>query len=295
MGRFIDQVKEIVPVNAEFIKRKYLDIRYAEGSDKRFMDIYLPNEGEGPYPTIIHIFGGGFYFGRRSSEQLNLLFELLKKGYAIVSIDHTLSKEAQFPTQLYEVKAAIRKIKEIGSQYHLDTAHLALMGQSSGGNLSALTALTTSAGKFNDIPFGTQSGDASVNAVVCMFTPTNFLTTWNCWKVLGIEPAIKETGAADSPAGVYLGGNVEDMPERALSASPDQYVNENAPAFCFLNGNKDVVVPYLQSQMLAVNLMSKIGLDNVEYYLFDGARHNWHDFMNEKVYNIIDEFLKKHI
>jgi len=295
MGRFIDQVREHIPANADFVKQKFLDIRYAEGSDKRFLDIYLPNEGNGPYPVIIDVFGGGFYFGQRSSDRMNLALELLKRGYAVVSIDYSLSKEAKFPTQLYEVKAAIRKIKEIGTEYQLDTARIALMGQSSGGNLCALTALTTSAGQYNDIRFGNTSEDASVNAVVCLYTPTNFLTSWNCWKVLGIEPAIKETGAADSPGGFYLGSKISDIPEIARAASPASYVNENAPAFCFFAGNKDVVVPYLQSQMLAVELMDKIGIDNVEYHMIDGARHNLADFMNETVYDRIDEFLKKHI
>ena len=38
------------PANTEHIKRKFLDIPYARLSPAQKLDIYLPDEGEGPFP-----------------------------------------------------------------------------------------------------------------------------------------------------------------------------------------------------------------------------------------------------
>jgi acetyl esterase/lipase len=48
------------PANTEHIRRKYLDISYAQLSPAQKLDIYLPEEGEGPFPVILSIHGGAF-------------------------------------------------------------------------------------------------------------------------------------------------------------------------------------------------------------------------------------------
>ena len=75
--RFIDQVRTEVPTDTSFVKCKYLDIPYAEGSGRRKLDIYLPNEGEGPFPVIVDLYGGGWYFGEKSTYKIDLSLELL--------------------------------------------------------------------------------------------------------------------------------------------------------------------------------------------------------------------------
>ena len=70
---------------------------------RRLLDIYLPNEGEGPYPVVIDIFGGGYYFGRKSSHKLEPALNLLKRGFAVVSINYSMSFQAEFPIQIQEV------------------------------------------------------------------------------------------------------------------------------------------------------------------------------------------------
>lgn len=295
MGKFIEQKRVAVPADAGFVKRKYLDIRYAEGSDKRFMDIYLPNEGEGPYPVIIDIFGGGWYFGNRSSHKMNLALELLRRGYAVVSIDYSLSKEAIFPTQIYEIKAAIRKTKEIGSRYQLDTERIAVLGESAGSHLGSVAVLSESAGVFTDIPFGPTGYDATVKAMIALYCPTNLATTDSCFRVLGIQPAVPEIGEADSPEGVLFGGKLSDIPDQVQAGNGENYVTKNAPAFQFFHGDKDPVVPYLNSADLAVKLMEKIGKEHVEYYLIPGAGHRQEDFMYEENYERMESFLKKQL
>ena len=84
--RFIDQVRVPIPAKTEHIRRKYLDLSYDEGFYRRKLDIYLPNEGEGPFPVIVDIHGGGWYFGDKSEHKLDPALHLLDRGYAVVSV-----------------------------------------------------------------------------------------------------------------------------------------------------------------------------------------------------------------
>lgn len=292
--RFIDQVRNDPPADADFVQRQYRDIAYAEGSDRRMLDIYLPNEGEGPYPVIVDIYGGGWYFGKRSSYKMNLALELLKRGYAVVSLDYSLSKQAKYPTQIYEIKSAIRYIKNHAQTYQLDAGRVALLGESAGAHLGAITATSHGAGVFEDVPFG-EAGDASVNAVIALYCPCALQDTANQFHVLNLATWIPEGGRADSPEGVLLGSRIDRIPELVRLADPGTFVTAQAPAFLFFHGNDDRVVPYLQSMNFATQLTAAIGSDQVEFHLIPGAGHNQAHFMKEENYEIMAEFLKKHL
>ena len=48
---------EIPLADISHIKRKWLDLPYASLSPTQKLDIYLPDEGDGPFPVILHIHG----------------------------------------------------------------------------------------------------------------------------------------------------------------------------------------------------------------------------------------------
>ena len=52
------------------VKRKVLDIAYGSESPNQKLDIYLPDEGEGPFPTVIWAHGGAFIGGSKRDMQL---------------------------------------------------------------------------------------------------------------------------------------------------------------------------------------------------------------------------------
>ena len=70
--------------NTGNIKKKWLNISYATISPAQKLDIYLPEEGNGPFPVIISIHGGAFMFGDKADEQVNPMLEGLKIGRAHV-------------------------------------------------------------------------------------------------------------------------------------------------------------------------------------------------------------------
>ncbi|HRW98466.1 MAG TPA: hypothetical protein P5280_03200, partial [Cyclobacteriaceae bacterium] len=46
--------------DTEYVKRRCLNVRYAALSESQKLDIYLPDEGSGPFPVIVAIHGGAF-------------------------------------------------------------------------------------------------------------------------------------------------------------------------------------------------------------------------------------------
>ena len=62
--KHVDEASIHIPeANVCHIKRKWLDLPYASLSQSQKLDIYLPEQGDGPFPVILHIHGGGFAIG----------------------------------------------------------------------------------------------------------------------------------------------------------------------------------------------------------------------------------------
>ena len=53
MGSF----REIDPTQ---FARYFLDVPYVDEDPRQVMDVWLPNEGEGPFPLIVFVHGGGW-------------------------------------------------------------------------------------------------------------------------------------------------------------------------------------------------------------------------------------------
>ncbi len=120
------------------IKNKFTDVAYANKSETQKLDIYLPNEGNAPFPVIIALHGGGFYEGNKSSEHIASVLPCLNHGYAVVTVNYRLNGEAKFPAAINDAKASIRFIKVNAAEYNLNPNKIALWGTSAGGNLAAL-------------------------------------------------------------------------------------------------------------------------------------------------------------
>ena len=95
------QVKVIEhPINMDQFGEVFLDLPYATQSETQKLDIILPKTGEGPYPVILVVHGGGWKYGFKRSHVLESVFKISSQGYAIVSIDYRLSGEALWPAQV---------------------------------------------------------------------------------------------------------------------------------------------------------------------------------------------------
>ena len=85
------------PPDISHVGRKWLDLPYATLSAAQQLDIYLPNEGTGPFPVVFYVHGGGFAMGDKRDGMLAPSLVGLERGYAVVSINYRMSGEAVFP------------------------------------------------------------------------------------------------------------------------------------------------------------------------------------------------------
>jgi acetyl esterase/lipase len=200
------------------IRRKWLDLPYATTSKAQMLDIYLPDEGDGPFPVILHIHGGGFAMGDKRDIPVTPYLVGILRGYAVVSINYRLSGEAIFPAGLQDIKACIRWLRANSEKYYLDGNKIAACGGSSGGNLAAMACLTASVSEFDDSRLGNIDYPCNVQAAVDWFGPTDFLKMDDQLAESGLSP--RDHNSADSPESRYMGARITEIPEKVQQANP---------------------------------------------------------------------------
>lgn len=101
------------------------------------MDLIYPEDTAHDYPCIVWICGGA-WLSIDKSAHLAYLSELARAGFVVASVQYRTSNEAKFPAQLCDVKAAIRYLRAHAARYHIDEAHIGVMGESAGGYLTCM-------------------------------------------------------------------------------------------------------------------------------------------------------------
>jgi acetyl esterase/lipase len=276
------------------IFRKWLDLPYTNLSPAQTLDIYLPEAGNGPFPVIMHIHGGGFGSGDKRDIHVLTYLKGLEYGYAVVSVNYRLSGEAIFPAALKDIKAAIRWLRANGKQYHLDGNRIAACGGSSGGNLAAMVCLTANVTEFDDPSLGNQEYPCNVQAAVDWFGPTDFQKMDEQLEENGFGPS--NHGDPDSPESRYLGTRLEDVPLKVELANPMTYIHKHMPPILIQHGSLDAMVPVQQSIMFAEKLEKYVDHDRFEFDIFEGAGHGLPLFDSDenmkRVFLFLDKYLK---
>ena len=274
------------------IKNKYLDIPYALVSEAQKLDIYLPDEGGGPFPVILSIHGGAWKWGDKRDSQLVPMLEGLKRGYAVVSINYRLSSEAIWPAQIHDCKAAVRWIKANAAKYHFNPDKVVVWGGSAGGHLAALLGTAGGIKKLEDLSLGNPDQSASVQAVVTWYLPTNFLKMDEQLRESGFEHFSLHS-VPYSPESELIGKNIINAPELFKEANPETYVSSDDPPFLIQHGLEDKTVPYQGSVILARKLGKVLGFRNVYLELFPATDHGGEAFGTKENLNRIFTFINK--
>jgi acetyl esterase len=105
---------------------------------------YRP-QGSGPeerLPALVYFHGGGWVFGDLDSHD-PLCRELSNLARcAVISVDYRLAPENRFPAAVDDAISAIRHVEQNATEFGIDGTRLAAGGDSAGGNLAAVAALT---------------------------------------------------------------------------------------------------------------------------------------------------------
>ncbi|KAG0065558.1 hypothetical protein BGZ89_008207 [Linnemannia elongata] len=107
------------------------------------VDVYRPDNVEGGHdrPVLMYIHGGGWTSG--SKKLLGpLVTEMIAQNWVVVAVNHRLKTKDGYPTQLIDCKRALRWIREEVQTFGGDPYNVVVAGDSSGGQLAAMLALT---------------------------------------------------------------------------------------------------------------------------------------------------------
>lgn len=288
-----DALIPIPPADVSHISRKWLDVSYANLSPAQKLDIYLPDEGDGPFPVLLHVHGGAFALGDKRSIEFLPYLQGLDRGYALISVNYRLSGEAIFPAGLQDVKAAIRWVRANSTQYQLDGNRVAAWGSSSGGNYSAMICLTANVTEFDDLSLGNPEYPCNVQAAVDWYGPTDFLKMDEQLDENGFGPS--NHSEADSPESRYLGAKITDVPIKVEIANPMTYVHKLMPPILIQHGRLDTVVPVQQSMMFVEKMEKFVSQDRFEFDILEGAGHADPLFITEPNMERVFSFLDKHL
>lgn len=262
------------PLDTSHINRKWLDRPYATQSPAQKLDLYIPAEGDGPFPVLATFHGGAWLMGDKASAMSTPFLKGLKRGYAVACINYRLSGEAQFPSQIYDCKAAIRYLRGHAAKYHLDGKHIGAWGASAGAHLAALLGTSHKVKGLEDESLKNSHNRVSscVQAVAAWYGPLgNFLTIDEQLAKSTLGPP--NHSDADSPESLLLGRKITEIPALVKFASPMTYIKADAPPFLVQHGSKDGTVPVEQSLHFAAELERIAGRERVKLEILPGAEH----------------------
>ena len=292
----MDRVEYLVRPEADVshVRRKWLDVAYADVSPAQRLDIFLPDEGDGPFPVLLRIHGGAFAYGDKRDIHVLPFLSGLPRGYAVASVNYRLSGEATFPAGIQDVKAAIRWLRAHAADYLLDGRRVVAWGDSSGGNYAAMVCVSAGVGLFDDPALGNAEFPSDVQVGVDWFGPTDFLKMDEQLAESGLV-RLADHRDADSPESLYLGGRITDLPEKVRMAGPITYLHPQMPPILIQHGRADFVVPVQQSLDLARAIDAVAGPGRYELDIFEGAGHEDPIFESAENLERVFAFIGRHL
>ncbi len=280
------------------IRRKFLDVQYGTLPEQK-VDVYLPDEGDGPFPLIIYVHGGGWSMGTKREGALPCIIDAIKFGYAVISVDYRLAPGVKFPEFLFDVKTAVRWARANAKEYRFDPDRFGMVGDSAGGHLTLMVGFTAGHPEYEGEQYGWAGVSSAVQAIIDMYGPSILDADRDAFlKESGVPamsfgaPPPKEGSA---PASGMAGAFTADMNMLHL-ISPIQYVHKDIPPTMIQQGEMDPIVPKQNSTLLAEKIRRICGPDRVDLRLYPERTHSDGAFMGTEncmeVLPFFDKYLK---
>lgn len=99
--------------------------------------IYTPKQGKGPFPVIVYYHGGGWVIADLNVYGASAQALCEQVGAVVVSVEYPKGPEHKFPAAHMVSFDAYQWVLKNAASINVDTAKLAVVGESAGGNLAA--------------------------------------------------------------------------------------------------------------------------------------------------------------
>lgn len=246
---------------AEKVDSTVLTIRqipYKKTDDRILsLDAYIPQNFDTRYPCLILVHGGGWRSGNK--EMMATMANALAHQFVVLSVEYRLSLEAKFPAAYTDLIDAVLWAKS-QKQLPIDTARIAVIGTSSGGQLASLLGTNSDANK-----------KAYVQAVV------------NIDGIVAFNHPESEEGEM---ASFWLGGTYDQEPAQWEKASPLYQVNISTAKTLFLNSS---IPRFHAGRDDMIRKMHDLGI-YTEVFAFEDSPHTFW-FFNPWFQPMIDKII----
>jgi acetyl esterase/lipase len=264
-------------------------VEYCSGGDvPQLLDLAKPAApSSSPRPGILFVHGGGWSSGDRSLHSADIE-EAARRGYVAATIDYRLAAIDElgqvsnpFPTQLFDVKCAIRWMRSNADELGVDPSRIGLVGASAGAHLSLLAGLTGDDffAEAEELP-GVSN---EVQVVVNVYGPTDLIRLYQTSPDLTVTLQVVFSGDPTDSA----------VAELYAAASPATYVYDDMIPVLTMHGTADLLVPYEQATTFDA-LTTSVSADHT-LISFEGEGHG---FSPDGIRRSLDEaldFLDRHL
>ncbi|MBQ8139116.1 MAG: alpha/beta hydrolase [Lachnospiraceae bacterium] len=145
---------------------KFRDISYGPYDKWNLLDVYVPKDNPGgkPFPTILNIHGGGYFYGDKELYRFYCM-RLARFGFAVVNINYRLAPEFNFPSPIEDAMAVMHWISKNAEEYNLDKNNVFIVGDSAGAQITSQFACVFTNPEYAD-KFGLKApGDIRLAAI----------------------------------------------------------------------------------------------------------------------------------
>ena len=258
MRWILSLVLSVIAVQAAEVKKNVEYIR--RGGQALLLDVSIP-DGEGPFPAVILVHGGGFTAGNKTTYITPIFAPLTDANFAWFTIDYRLAPAAQLPAPVDDIISALEWVHAHAAEYKVDPKHIALLGESAGAYLVDYAAIV--------------APKALAPVAVVSFYGPHDLTFEHSGETVN-------TGVAGLTGVQKM--DAEGM-QRLRSVSPFFMLRKGLPPFLLVHGDKDQMVPYEQSTRFCDAL--KAAGDKCELFTVPGGLHGmgvWEQHMDQWAY-----------
>ncbi|GAA5163961.1 alpha/beta hydrolase [Amycolatopsis dongchuanensis] len=241
--------------------RRDRDVAYAPGGKRFLLDIYRPRETVEGRPVLLQIHGGAWMVDSKDHQGIPLMQHMAQRGWIGVAVNYPLSPKAHWPDHIVAIKRAVAWIREHIDGYGGDPAFLAATGGSAGGHLAALLALTPNDPKLQP---GFEDEDTTIQACVPHYGVYDFAATSGA--------KASEYRLKTLLARFVVGKDPVRFHEDYVAASPLDRINDKAPPFFVIHGERDTMVPVAEAREF-VRRLRAVSPNPVAYAEISGAQH----------------------
>ena len=138
------------------------------------LNIVRPEGVKGTLPVFVFVHGGGWVLGDYPTHKRMVRDLVVLTGFAGVFVNYTRTPDAKYPRAINEIYAATKWVAEHGDEIGVDGKNLAVVGNSVGGNMTAVTALKAK-----------ENGGPKIKVHIMMWPVTDANFEWDSFQQFG--------------------------------------------------------------------------------------------------------------